>query len=375
MTDEAIPLVDLAAQHAEVADEVDAAFREVFRSTAFINGPAVEAFEAAYAEFVGVRHCVGVSNGTDALELALRSCGVESGDEVLVPANSFVATAESVARIGAIPVFADVDSTSLLIDPQEVEERLSPRTRAVVPVHLYGQMAPMQALADVLRRRDDVVVVEDAAQSHGARQGRVVPREALAGPPGRVSIRVRISARTGDAGAVLTNDDASARLVRAMRDHGSETKYRHEVRGWNCRLDTLQAAVLLAKLRRLRDWNEARAAAARRYDALLGGVDGVTRPETVPGNEHVWHLYVVQVSERDRVLSALTCEGIGAGVHYPEPIHLQPAFADLGQGPGSFPVAERAAQHVLSLPMHPHLTEQHQQRVVDVLVAAVAEAD
>ena len=373
MTDEAIPLVDLAAQHAEVADEVDVAFREVFRSTAFINGPAVEAFEAAYAEFVGVGHCVGVSNGTDALELALRSCGVESGDEVLVPANSFVATAESIARIGAIPVFADVDSPSLLIDPQEVEERLSPRTRAVVPVHLYGQMAPMQALADVLRRRDDVVVVEDAAQAHGARQaGR--PAGGIGQAAGTSFYPGKNLGAYGDAGAVLTNDDASARLVRAMRDHGSETKYRHEVRGWNCRLDSLQAAVLLAKLRRLRDWNEARAAAARRYDALLGGVDGVTRPETVPGNEHVWHLYVVQVSERDRVLSALTREGIGVGVHYPEPIHLQPAFADLGQGPGSFPVAERAAQHVLSLPMHPHLTEQHQQRVVDVLLAAVAEA-
>jgi dTDP-4-amino-4,6-dideoxygalactose transaminase len=373
MTDEAIPLVDLAAQHAEVADEVDAAFREVFRSTAFINGPAVEAFEAAYAEFVGVRHCVGVSNGTDALELALRSCGVESGDEVLVPANSFVATAESVARIGAIPVFADVDSTSLLIDPQKVEERLSPRTRAVVPVHLYGQMAPMQALADVLRRRDDVVVVEDAAQAHGARQaGR--PAGGIGRAAGTSFYPGKNLGAYGDAGAVLTNDDASARLVRMMRDHGSETKYRHEVRGWNCRLDTLQAAVLLAKLRRLRDWNEARAAAVRRYDTLLGGVDGVTRPETVPGNEHVWHLYVVQVSERDRVLSALTREGIGVGVHYPEPIHLRPAFADLGQGPGSFPVAERAAQHVLSLPMHPHLTEQHQKSVVDVLVAAVAEA-
>jgi dTDP-4-amino-4,6-dideoxygalactose transaminase len=373
MTDEAIPLVDLAAQHAEVADEVDAAFREVFRSTAFINGPAVEAFEAAYAEFVGVRHCVGVSNGTDALELALRSCGVESGDEVLVPANSFVATAESVARIGAIPVFADVDSTSLLIDPQEVEERLSPRTRAVVPVHLYGQMAPMQALADVLRRRDDVVVVEDAAQAHGARQaGR--PAGGIGRAAGTSFYPGKNLGAYGDAGAVITNDDASARLVRAMRDHGSETKYRYEVRGWNCRLDTLQAAVLLAKLRRLRDWNEARAAAARRYDTLLGGVDGVTRPETAPGNEHVWHLYVVQVSERDRVLSALMREGIGVGVHYPEPIHLQPAFADLGRGPGSFPVAERAAQHVLSLPMHPHLNEQHQQRVVDVLLAAVAEA-
>ncbi len=257
MTDEAIPLVDLAAQHAEVADEVDAAFREVFRSTAFINGPAVEAFEAAYAEFVGVRHCVGVSNGTDALELALRSCGVESGDEVLVPANSFVATAESVARIGAIPVFADVDSTSLLIDPQEVEERLSPRTRAVVPVHLYGQMAPMQALADVLRRRDDVVVVEDAAQAHGARQaGR--PAGGIGRAAGTSFYPGKNLGAYGDAGAVLTNDDASARLVRMMRDHGSETKYRHEVRGWNCRLDTLQAAVLLAKLRRLRDWNEAR---------------------------------------------------------------------------------------------------------------------
>ena len=373
MTDEAIPLVDLAAQHAEVADEVDAAFREVFRSTAFIDGPAVEAFEAAYAEFVGVRHCVGVSNGTDALELALRSCGVESGDEVLVPANSFVATAESVARIGAIPVFADVDATSLLIDPQEVEERLSPRTRAVVPVHLYGQMAPMQALADVLRRRDAVVVVEDAAQAHGARQtGR--PAGGIGRAAGTSFYPGKNLGAYGDAGAVLTNDGASARLVRAMRDHGSESKYRHEVRGWNCRLDTLQAAVLLAKLRRLRDWNEARAAAARRYDTLLGGVDGVTRPENAPGNEHVWHLYVVQVSERDRVLSALTREGIGVGVHYPQPIHLQPAFADLGQGPGSFPVAERAARHVLSLPMHPHLTEEHQRRVVDVLLAAVAEA-
>lgn len=362
--------MDLAAQQAEVDDEVRAGIDEVFATTAFVGGPAVGRFEAAYAAAVGVQHCVGVANGTDALELALRAVGVGPGDEVVLPANTFVATAEAASRIGAVPVPVDVDPAQLLMDPAAVRAAVGPRTGAVVPVHLFGQVAPVEEL---LKTAADagVPLVEDAAQAQGAlRNGRPAGGMGLAAAtsfyPGK-----NLGA-AGDAGGVTTDDADVARTVRLLGGHGSARRYDHEVVGMNSRLDTVQAVVLAAKLRRLAGWNARRRLAAARYADLLAGVDGVRVPGSAAGNEDVWHLYVVQVEERDRVLAALHAAGVGAGVHYPVPVHLTGAYAHLGLGRGAFPVAEAAAARVLSLPMYPHLTAAQQERVVEVLAAAVA---
>ncbi|QGN59144.1 DegT/DnrJ/EryC1/StrS aminotransferase family protein [Nostocoides sp. HKS02] len=364
-----VPLVDLAVQHAQVAEEVEAGFAEVLAAGDFIAGKSVAAFEQEYAEFVGARSCVGVANGTDALELALRALGVGPGDEVVVPANSFIATAEAVVRAGARPVFTDVDDDALLIDPALVERTITARTRAVIPVDLYGQVAPTEQFSALLEERG-IAVIEDGAQSQGAtRFGR------SAGTFGALAATSFYPGKNlgayGDAGAVLTDDDDLAQLVRLLGAHGSPSKYRHTHIGFNSRLDTLQAVVLRAKLRRLAQWNDQRRAAAVRYDHLLAGADHVRLPQTLPGNEHVWHLYVVRVDRRDEVLRHLQAEGVGAGVHYPVPIHLTPAMAGLGYGLGRFPVTERAAEQILSLPLFPGITAAQQDRVVEVLLEAV----
>lgn len=367
-----IPLVDLAAQHAEVDDEVRAGLDEVFATTAFVGGPAVDRFEAAYAAHAGVAHCVGVANGTDALELALRAAGVGPGDEVVLPANTFVATAEAASRIGAVPVPVDVDPVHLLLDPAAVRAAVGPRTGAVVPVHLFGQVAPVEELAKIAADAG-VPLVEDAAQAQGARRsGR--PAGGFGVAAGTSFYPGKNLGAAGDAGAVTTDDADVARTVRVLAAHGSARKYDHEAVGMNSRLDAVQAVVLAAKLRRLDGWNAARRAAAARYTALLDGVAGVRTPVSAPGNEDVWHLYVVQVDDRDRVLAALHAAGIGAGVHYPVPVHLTGAYRHLGLGPGSCPVAEAAAGRILSLPLHPHLTAAQQERVVGVLADAVGEA-
>jgi dTDP-4-amino-4,6-dideoxygalactose transaminase len=367
-----IPLVDLKAAHEEVADEVRAGFERVLARTAFVGGEEVRLFEREYADFGRVAHCVGVANGTDAVELALRAVGVGPGDEVVVPANTFIATAGAVARIGARPVLADCLPDTLLLDPEAALAAAGPATRAVVPVHLYGQMADVTALAD--RLPGHVRIVEDAAQCQGAeRDGRTPGSAGVAATsfyPGK-----NLGAY-GDAGAVLTDDEELAGLVRATANHGGVAKYRHDVPGFNSRLDGLQAVVLRAKLARLAEGNAARRAAAARYDALLAGLAAAGRvvlPVTAPGNLHVRHLYVVQVTgaDRDAVVGKLAAEGIGAGVHYPDPVHLTPAYRHLGYARGDFPHAERAADRMLSLPLYPQITPGQQQRVVDVLARAL----
>lgn len=367
-----VPLVDLAAQHAEVADEVRAGMEAVFAATAFVGGPQVTDFEREYAAFVGAAHCVGVANGTDALELALRAVGVRPGGEVVLPANTFIATAEAVSRIGATPVLVDVDAEHLLIDPDRVWEALTRRTQAVVPVHLFGQVAPVEELLPLCDAAG-IPLVEDAAQAQGARRhGR--PAGSLGAVAGTSFYPGKNLGAAGDAGAVTTDDDDVARAVRVLGAHGSPRKYEHERVGMNSRLDTLQAVYLAAKLARLEKWNERRRWAADRYAELLADAPGVRLPTTLAGNEDVWHLYVVRVADRDRVLAGLGAAGVGAGVHYPTPLHLTAAYAHLGHGPGSFPVAERAAEQILSLPMYPHLTEDQQTRVAETLVAAVGGA-
>lgn len=360
-----IPLVDLRLQHAEIADEVQRGFERVFREASFILGREVEAFERDFADFVGVGHCIGVASGTDALELALRAAGVGPGDEVVLPVNTFVATAMAVVRTGAVPVLVDCDPAYHLMDPEQARAALGPRTRAVVPVHLFGQMAPTEALEERLRA-DGIALVEDAAQAQGARRhGRA------AGSVGRVAATSFYPGKNlgayGDAGAVLTDDDGVARRVRALRCYGGSQREHHEL-GFNSRLDTLQAVVLHAKLARLAGWNCARRSAAARYAELLAPHPEVRLPDVVPGNEPVWHLYVVKLPDRDGALTRLQAAGIGASVHYPQPIHLTPAFAELGHGEGSFPVAEALAREMLSLPLFPGISLEQQVRVVDALL-------
>jgi dTDP-4-amino-4,6-dideoxygalactose transaminase len=365
----AIPLVDLRAAHAEVAAEINAGLQSVMASAAFIKGEVTEAFEREYAAFTQVAHCVGVANGTDAVELALRAADVHAGDEIVLPPNTFVATAEAVVRAGGRPVFADVDPDYLLLDPRSVEAAMSQATKVVLPVHLFGQLAPMAAIADVAARRG-AIVVEDAAQAHGATQD--------AKPPASTGLLAGVSfypgknlGAYGDAGAVLTDSGDLARRVRLLGDHGSERRYEHVAIGFNSRLDAFQAVVLRAKLRRLAADNAARRQAASRYTELLEDVPGVILPRTAPGNEHVWHLYVVRLPRRDEVLRRLQDDAIQAAIHYPVPIHLQPAFRSLGYAPGDFPVAEEAAKQLLSLPLYPQITEEQQVRVARAVRDAV----
>ena len=365
-----IPLVDLGAQHAAVAEEVAEGWRQVLAKTSFIAGPQVAAFESEYAAFTGARHCVGMANGTDAIEIALRALGVGPGDECILPANTFIATAEAVSRTGATPVLVDcADDGTFLIDIAATEAALTPRTRAVIPVHLYGQAAPVERLLP-LAESTGAWVVEDAAQAQGARRG-----GRSVGTLGHVAATSFYPGKNlgayGDAGAATTDSGELAARMRMIADHGSRRKYDHEVVGFNSRLDTLQAVVLSAKLRRLAEWNAARQTAARRYDQLLAGVSDVIRPRVLDGNEHVWHLYVVRVPDRDRVIKELHAAGIGAGIHYPVPVHLSAAFAGLGYDDGAFPMAERAAREVLSLPLFPQITPAQQERVASVLTAAL----
>lgn len=369
MSTSRIPLVDLKAQVPEIEAEVREAWDDILKNTAFIMGARVQGFEEAFAEFCEVPHCVGVANGTDAVEIALRAAGVGKGDEVIIPANTFIATALAAARAGATPVLVDVDEEHQLIDPAAVREKITDATRAILPVHLFGQIAPMEALLQIAKEHD-LVVVEDLAQSQGARQGgkRAGAFGAIGGTsfyPGK-----NIGA-FGDAGAVVSTSEAFAKRARALRNYGSEVKYHHPETGFNSRLDPLQAAVLTAKLKRLERWNGQRREAAARYDALLEGVDAVRRPSTADGNEHVWHLYVIRLADRDRVLGQLHEAGIGAGIHYPVPVHLQGAFADLGHREGDFPVTEKLASEILSLPLFPEITSAQQERVVEVLRSAL----
>ncbi|NIQ81633.1 MAG: aminotransferase class I/II-fold pyridoxal phosphate-dependent enzyme [Anaerolineae bacterium] len=363
-----VPLVDLARQHQEIALEVWDGLGEVFETSAFIRGPQVAEFEAEFAAFVGANHCIGVGNGTDALEMALRASGIGHGDEVVVPANTFIASALAVLRAGASVKLVDCDPENYLIDVEAVATAMTHRVRAVMPVHIYGQMAKMDELVEVV---GEAVIIEDAAQSQGAtRLGKGIG--AVSAAAGTSFYPGKNIGAYGDAGAVLTNDDSLADAVRRLGNWGSDRKYHHPQIGFNSRLDTVQAVVLRAKLARLSKWNEQRRAAAERYHKMLSDVEGVSPPVTAAGNVHVWHLYVVRVPDRDRVLGDLRASGVGAGVHYPRPVHLHGAMSDLGYGVGNFPVAEAVSREVLSLPLFPGITEFEQGYVVDKLKVALS---
>jgi dTDP-4-amino-4,6-dideoxygalactose transaminase len=366
-----VPFLDLQAQTDEIRPEVRERWDQVLRTSGFVLGPDVDRFEREFAAYSGARHAVGVGNGTDALEIAFQAVGLGHGDEVIVPANTFFATAEAVLRCGATLVPADVDD-DFLLDPHDVAERLTARTRAVVAVHLYGQMAPVTRLREVVG--PDVLVVEDAAQSQGASRDGI--RSGGAGDVAATSFYPgKNLGAFGDGGAVLTSADDVAQRARRLRNHGGIGRYEHLEVGANSRLDTLQAAVLSVKLTRLDAWNAQRSAAAARYGALLadafGDVPEVVAPRELPGAAHVWHLYVVRMPDRSAVLEALGAAGIGHGIHYPAPVHLLPATTHLGFHPGTAPRAEAHADQILSLPMFPGITQAQQERVVRTLHSAV----
>jgi len=359
-----LPLVDLKAQHAAVAAEVEAAVQRVMRSADFILGGDVAAFEEEFARYCEVPECVGLDSGMSALELGMRALGIGPGDEVITPAGSFIASSSAISFTGATPVWVDIDPSTYNLDPALIEAAITPRTKAIMAVHLYGQPADMDRVLAVAERHG-LPVIEDACQSHGAHyRGR---RTGSMGAFGAFSFYPSKNLGAyGDAGALTTHDSALAEKVRMMRNYGQRAKYDHVYLAWNRRLDTVQAAVLRVKLRHLDQWNDARKRVASLYGELLAD-SGVTLPRTAAGGEHVYHLFVIQVDERRRVQEELAARGIATGIHYPVPIHLQEAYRDRGFGPGSFPVTEAAAARVLSLPMYPELTESDVRRVAHAL--------
>ncbi|MCU1346701.1 MAG: putative PLP-dependent enzyme involved in cell wall biosis [Acidimicrobiia bacterium] len=365
-----VPLVDLGWQHRLVETTVRQGLDEVMNDQSFVGGPKVSEFEQSFARYVGAQHCVGVANGTDALELMLRACDIGAGDAVVLPTNTFIATAEAVVAAGARVVLVDCDPVHHLIDVEQLDATLErTRAKAIIGVDLFGQIAPFEQLLTVARHHG-CLLFEDAAQSQGARRfgspiGELVTAAATSFYPGK-----NLGAY-GDGGAVITNSPELAARVRMLGSHGSAVRYQHEVVGRNSRLDAFQAVVLSAKLSHLDHWNAARRSAAELYRQLLGECELIELPEAAAGNEHVWHLYVVKVPERDRVLESLNRQGIGAGIHYPVPVHLAPAFADLGLGAGAFPVAEQLAQRMLSLPLFPGITAAQQEQVAESVVAAL----
>lgn len=361
-----VPFVDLKAQFRALREEVVPRVTRVMEEGSFILGPDVARFEERFATFVGSRHCVGVESGTAALQLALEALNVGAGDEVIVPANTYIASAIAVSAAGARPVLVDVDDFYLL-DPSRLEAALTPRTKAIMPVHLYGQVAPMDAILDFARLHG-LYVVEDACQAHGARW-----KGHRAGSLGDVGCFSFYPGKNlgayGDGGAIVTNDAEISDRLRLLRDFGQRKKYEHVVKAGNCRLDSIQAAVLDVKLDHLDAWNDARRRHAAKYDALLSDI-GVSPPPKLNDEGHVYHLYAIEVEGRDRVMEALRERGIATGIHYPIPIHLQPAYADLGLAHGAFARIERSAGRLLSLPMFPELSDEQIDLVVDALASA-----
>ena len=363
-----IPFVDLATQYRSIADEIHAAIEPVMATSRFILGLEVKQFEQEFAAYCGAQHCVGVANGTDALYLSLCALGIGPGDEVITQTNTFIATPLSISYTGARPVLVDCDPLTYQIDVKQVEAAITPRTKAIIPVHLYGQPADMDAILSIAKRHN-LRVVEDACQSHGAeyhgkRVGTFGDAAAFSFYPGKNL------GGYGDGGAITTNSETLTTKLRAMREYGQAAKYHHDFRGFNSRLDTIQAAILRVKLKHLPDWTAARQRAAAAYATALQAI-GVQPPRQVSYGTHVWHLYIVQVANRAKVQEQLSAAGISTGIHYPIPVHLQKAYADLGYKRGAFPVTEAAADRILSLPMFPELTQEQVDYVAKNLKLAI----
>ncbi|MGE5608598.1 MAG: DegT/DnrJ/EryC1/StrS family aminotransferase [Bacillota bacterium] len=363
-TTAAVPFADLRAQYAQIGEEVMGALREVVESAVFVLGPKVAQFERDFAAYVGAKHCIGVSSGTAALHLALIGAGVGQGDEVITVPMTFIATSWAISYVGARPVFVDVDPATYTMDPEQVEKHITSRTRAILPVHLYGQMADMDALLEI-GRRHGIPVIEDAAQAHGAAyNGR------NAGTLGQCGCFSFYPGKNlgayGEAGAVVTDDDAIAARLRALRDHAQEKRYHHGEIGFNYRMDAFQGAILEIKLRYLEGWTRARSTLADRYKESMADL-AIQLPMQIVNRRHVWHLFVILHEQRERLRQELEARGICTGLHYPVPLHLQQAYRHLGYGPGAFPVAERIARECLSLPLFAEMTPVQQDAVIEAM--------
>lgn len=361
-----VPFLDLQAQYRSIEAEIQTAIGGVLSKSAYVLGPAVAEFETDFAAYCAAQHCIGVNNGTNALLLAIRALGIGSGDEVITAANTFIATAAAIAHAGAKPVLVDVEPHGRNLDPNRLEAAITPKTKLIVPVHLYGRCADMEPILQIAERRH-IPVLEDAAQAHGSTY-----RGRKAGSIGRMAAFSFYPGKNlgayGEGGAVTTDDPDLARAVRMLRDHGSEKKYYHEMLGYNARLEGLQGAVLGVKLRHLDKWNAARNRAARSYHAQLAGTP-VRLPEINPDYFHVFHLFVIETERRDELQQFLSGKQISTLMHYPVPVHLQKPFASLGYGPGTFPVTERLCREILSLPMYPELTDDQ----ISIVAAAIRE--
>lgn len=363
-----IPLVDLKAQYQAIKPEIDAAISRVLESSQFVLGEEVKAFEREFAAYTGAAYAVAVNSGTSALHLALLAAGVGPGDEVMTVPFTFVATAAAVHYTGARPVFVDIEPRYYTMDPARIERAMTPRTRAIMPVHLYGQAADMDPIVEIARRRG-LMVIEDAAQAHGAeykgrRVGSIGDLGCFSFYPGK-----NLGAY-GEGGMVVTNKADFAERIRMLRDWGQSRKYEHTLKGFNYRMEGLQGAILRVKLGHLEAWTEARRSRARLYDRLLAGADDIATPARRPDSRHVYHVYTVRSRHRELLQQRLADRQIHTGIHYPKPVHLQPAYVDPAWGPGSFPVSEAAANEVLSLPIYPELTDAQ----VEQVAAAVREA-
>lgn len=364
-----VPFLDLKSHHEPIRAQLDAAISQVIDSGAFAGGPFVAAFEREFADYCEAKFAIGLGNGTDALWLSLLAHGVGPGDDVVTVPSTFMATAEAISFCGARPVFVDIEESTYNLDPALLEKSITPKTKAIIPVHLFGQTADLDPILEIANRHG-LPVIEDACQAHGARyKGRRAGSIGLSGCfsfyPGK-----NLGA-LGEAGAVVTNDSALADKIKVLRDHGQAKKYVHSVIGWNARMDGIQGAVLSVKLKQLEAANVKRREHAALYEELLGGLENVITPVTADGNEHVHHVYAVRVNNRDQVLQAMAEKGIACAIHYPVPVHLQGAYSDLGLGVGSFPVAERCADQFLSLPMYPELTSAQIRAVADALKECV----
>jgi dTDP-4-amino-4,6-dideoxygalactose transaminase len=365
-----VPILDLKTEYAELRDEILAALDRVCRKSAFVLGEEVEAFEREFADFCGTRHCVALSTGTAALHLGLLALGVQADDEVITTSNTFLATAEAITYCGARPVLVDIDPATANLDPKLLERAITPRTRAILPVHLYGRPVDMDAIRSIATRHG-IRILEDAAQAHGARyRGRRV------GGIGHAAAFSFYPTKNlgayGEGGALTTDDDQVAKFARAARSHGQTARYEHEFVGYNYRMHGFQGAILRIKLRRLYAWTARRQEIAREYRRLLAGVR-VDMPADDPRDECVYHQFVVYASNRNSLISQLTAHGIETVVHYPRPVHLQPAYSSLGYPPGTFPHAERACERVLSLPVFPSMTAEQIEYVAKAVREAVGE--
>lgn len=363
-----VPYLDLKAQYRSIKSEIDAAISKVLDSCQFVLGPEVSEFEKAFAAYCSTSECIALNSGTSALHLALLAAGVGAGDEVITTPFTFVASVAAILYVGARPVLVDIDPRSFTLDPSKIEGAITSRTKAILPVHLYGQPADMDPIMEIARRRN-LIVIEDAAQAHGAQyKGRPV------GSIGHMACFSFYPGKNlgayGEGGAVTTNNSECARTVRMLRDWGQDRKYHHILRGYNYRMEGFQGAVLGVKLRHLEQWTETRRSLVQQYNRLLSDCE-LEVPTEMTGVRHVYHVYTIRSKERDRLQKALADEGVQTGIHYPVPAHLQPAYADLGYGPGSFPEAEAAARQVLSLPLYPELSSQAQSRVADAVKGIV----